>query len=170
MPTQNKYHSLLTSGDLERIQECLGLIDSKEKEVNLDRYVADREIILTAYRTLPAEVLKNLPNKGKVRDGHIDVAIQNEVFKDHRPGMRTFQPTDYLKLHYFINDETHYALEREGYVWQEEKFENLDSSGYNQVRNRVINALVRYSIEYFTNHFGKEPPVPFRTSLKDWVQ
>ncbi len=169
MPNQKGYSSTLTPEDQGRIQRVFHFSAAKTTD-NLNRFVEDREIILIAYRTLPAEILKNLPNNGKIIDGHIDIAIHNELFKHYRPGIRTFQPIDYLQLHYFINDETHYALEREGYVWQEKKFENLDSSKYNQVRNSVIDALVKHSIEYFTNHFGKEPPVPFRTSLKDLIQ
>ncbi|MFA6461644.1 MAG: hypothetical protein WCV90_05200 [Candidatus Woesearchaeota archaeon] len=84
----------------------------------------------------------------------------------------------------FLDQETHYTLERAGFKWLPSegfnlktgspvisgRFENLTSEQYQEVREQVIDAWVRYSIDYFTEFKKGLPNRNIRTSLKDLVQ
>lgn len=84
----------------------------------------------------------------------------------------------------FLDQETHYTLERAGFKWLPsegfnletgspvvpERFEGLTSEQYQGVREQVIDAWVRYSIDYFTEFKEGLPTRNIRTSLKDLIQ
>jgi len=84
----------------------------------------------------------------------------------------------------FLDQETHYALERAGFKWLPSedfnlktgspivpgRFEGLTSEQYHEVREQVIDAWVKYSIDYFTEFKKGFPNRNIRTSLKDLIQ
>jgi len=84
-------------------------------------------------------------------------------------------------LWYFIQDETHHALERTEWKdkWDGQKFVGLSEKDYEQMRQKVIGAFVDYAIDFFKEckpdkkgNWGELIPKDernLRTSLKNLV-
>ncbi len=70
----------------------------------------------------------------------------------------------------FIIKETHYALEREGYRWDGNRFCGLTDGHYNEVRQTLVSALVERAVLFFREADGKliskNPEARLKCSLR----
>jgi hypothetical protein len=78
-------------------------------------------------------------------------------------------------LRRFLNQETHYELERRGYTWKPLEqiygcFENLTSVQYQEARYRVIDAFVARAIAFFRTGGLHNRTENLRTSLQPYLQ
>jgi hypothetical protein len=56
----------------------------------------------------------------------------------------------------FVNRETHYALERAGYHWNGNCFDDVDGEKYNLFRKLTIAALVKRAVKVLENPKSKK--------------
>ena len=71
-------------------------------------------------------------------------------------------------INYFLDQETHYALERQGKEFCDRTFQDLTPEQYRETRDQVLGALVRKAIDYFT-HQEREENYNLRGDLKEWI-
>lgn len=75
----------------------------------------------------------------------------------------------------FLDDETHFAIQRAGYAWTDGKFTGLTKERYIEeyyrFRDRVIDALVHYAIEFFSHPKKyKDDGKNLRINLREWIE
>ena len=133
----------------------------------------DREIIMHAYEQSPNKLEDN---SAKVFLSNLEKRFYTEwcMSDENRFGH------SYLDYHGhgfndFVRNETHYALEREGYKWDGEKFEGVISTHYEKKRMKVLTALVERALaickrqgSLYNN--GTDDLSNIRGSLKEWIK
>lgn len=74
----------------------------------------------------------------------------------------------------YLDEETHYALERLGHRWDAKSgsFESLSAESYSRVRGKVIDGLVNYAMYFLrleNEDKRRDDNLRLRISLKQWT-
>ncbi len=141
----------------------------------------DRKIMVDFYQSLPHQYRKD----GAVVEGDalVNILLNVSRAEDRYGGWGTRASIPGKSFTSWIDDETHYAMERAGSKWVSDsfadhldgKFEGKVNETYSQIREKVLKAVILRAVEFFSlrdkNSWWVLPQEwqNLRYSLKDYL-
>src|SRR3989344_72023 len=113
--------------------------------------VRDLSRIIDTYEHTPHPGLNMSPSRFV---GEIEWRVYTEWIMDAKPLDNPSFHIDYKgqPLNKFLNNETHFAIWHQAhYHWDGNKFKGLKEGQYDEFRNIILDAFVRYAIEFFSH-------------------